>query len=71
MKCSLIRRPGQASPFPHGLGMMSARIAEKDMIAGKDMDEHEHGRERLDRFQETDRRGGADGQGLDHLSEAG
>jgi len=35
------------------------------------MDEHEHRIERLDRFQETNRRGGVDGQGLDHLGLAG
>jgi hypothetical protein len=45
--------------------MMIARIAEKDM------DEREQRIERLDRFQEMDRRGGVDGQGLDHLGSVG
>src|ERR1700720_2920395 len=57
--------PWPGEPFPHELGMMIARIVEKDM------DEHEHRIERLDRFQETNRRGGVDGQGLDHLGFAG
>jgi len=56
-------RPGE--PFPHELGMMIARIVEKDM------DEHEHRIERFYRFQETDRRGGIDGFDLDHLGLAG
>src|SRR5271169_2860116 len=57
--------PWPGEPFPHELGRMIARVVEKDM------DEHEHRIERLDRFQETDRRGGVDGQGLDHLGLAG
>ncbi len=57
--------PWPGKPFPHELGMMIARVVEKDM------DEHEHRIERLDQFQETDRRGGVDGQGLDHLGLAG
>src|ERR1700731_492378 len=57
--------PWPGEPFPHELGMMIARVVEKDM------DEHEHRIERLDRFQETNRRGGVDGQGLDHLGLAG
>jgi hypothetical protein len=40
---------------------MIARVVEKDM------DEFGHRIERVDRFQETDRLGGVDGQGLDHL----
>src|SRR5450759_436090 len=44
---------------------MIARVVEKDM------DEGHQGRERLDRLQETDGRGGVDGQGLDHPSLAG
>src|SRR3984893_7882613 len=57
--------PWPGEPFPHELGMMIARVVEKDM------DEHEHRIERLDRFQETNRRGGVDGQGLDHWGLAG
>src|ERR1700731_995465 len=57
--------PWPGEPFPHELGMMIASVVEKDM------DEHEHRIERLDRFQETNRRGGVDGQGLDHLGLAG
>lgn len=57
--------PWLGEPFPHELGMMIARVVEKDM------DEHEHRIERLDRLQETDGRGGVDGQGLDHPSLAG
>src|ERR1019366_8585033 len=57
--------PWPGEPFPHEFGMMIARVVEKDM------DEHEHRIERLDRFQETDRRGGVDCQGLDHLGLAG
>src|ERR1700731_1635777 len=57
--------PWPGEPFPHELGMMIERVVEKDM------DEHEHRIERLDRFQETNRRGGVDGQGLDHLGLAG
>ncbi len=56
-------RPGE--PFPHQLGVMIARIVEKDM------DEHEHRIERLDRFQKLYRRGGVNGQGLDHPGLAG
>jgi hypothetical protein len=44
---------------------MIARIVEKDM------DEHEHRIERLDRFQKLDRRGGVNGQDLNHLGLAG
>jgi hypothetical protein len=57
--------PWPGEPFLHQLGMMIARVIEKDM------DEHEHRIERLDRFQKLDRRGGVDGQGLDHLGLAG
>src|SRR6266849_209386 len=52
--------PGPRQPFLHELGVMIARVVEKDM------DEHEHRIERLDRLQETDGRGGVDGQSLDH-----
>jgi hypothetical protein len=57
--------PWPGKPFQHEPGMMIARVVEKNM------DEHEHRIERLDRFQATDRRGGVDGQGLDHLGLAG
>src|SRR5712691_5429049 len=60
--------PGPRQPFLHELGVMIARVVEKDM---KDMDEHEHRIERLDRLQETDGRGGADGFDLDHPGLAG
>ncbi|MFZ3327981.1 MAG: transposase [Methylocella sp.] len=55
---------GPGEPFPRELGMMIARVVEKDM------DEHEHRIERLDRFQELYRRGSVNGQGLDHLGGA-
>ncbi len=55
---------GPGEPFPRELGMMIARVVEKDM------DEHEHRIERRDRFQELYRRGGVNGQGLDHLGGA-
>src|SRR5450759_2656828 len=54
-----------SEPFAHELGMMIARVVEKDM------DQHEHRIERLDRLQETDRRGGVDCQRLDHPGLAG
>src|SRR5450759_453632 len=57
--------PGLGEPLPHELGMMIARVVEKDM------DEDEHRIERLDRLQQTDGRGGVDGQGLDHPGLAG
>ena len=57
--------PGPRQPFPHELGMMIARVVEKDT------DEREHGRERLDRLQETDGRDGIDGFDLDHPGLAG
>ena len=57
--------PWPGEPFPYELGMRIARVVEKDM------DEHEHRIERLDRFQDTDRRGGVDGFGLDHPGLAG
>src|ERR1019366_825850 len=52
-------------PFAHELGMMIARVVEKDM------DQHEHRIERLDRLQETDRRGGVDWPRLEHPGLAG
>ena len=51
-------RPGK--PFLHQFGMMIACVVEKDM------DEHEHRIERLDRFQQPNRRDGVDGYDLDH-----
>ena len=53
--------PRSGEPFPHQLGVMIARIVEKNM------DEHEHRIERLDQFQKADRRDRVDGQSLDHL----
>ena len=40
--------------------MMITRVVQEDM------DERQHRIERLDRLQQPDRRGGVDGQGLDH-----
>src|ERR1700680_3548747 len=51
---------GSREPFLHELGVMIARIIEKDM------DERQYRIERLDRFQESDRRGGIDGFDIDH-----
>src|SRR5471030_3504486 len=56
-------RPGE--PVLHQPGMMIARVVEKDM------DEHEHRIERLDRFQQPDGRDGVDGYDLDHPGLAG
>src|SRR5450756_627614 len=52
--------PRLSKPLLHELGMMIGRVVEKDM------DEREQRIERLDRFQETDRRSGVDGQDFDH-----
>ena len=65
MKCSLIRHPESRKPFLHQLGVMIARVVEKDM------DERQHRIERRDRFQEPDRRDGVDGYDLDHPGLAG
>src|ERR1700675_1443140 len=51
---------GPREPFLHELGVMIARVVEKDM------DERQYRIERFDRFQESDRRGGVDGFDLDH-----
>jgi hypothetical protein len=54
----------QFDPAPgsgkHQLGVMIARVVKKDM------DVRQHRKERLDRFQESDRRVGVDGYDLDH-----
>src|ERR1019366_4723347 len=50
----------QGYPFPHELGVMITRVVQENM------DERQHRIERLDRLQQPDRRGGVDGQGLDH-----
>ena len=50
----------QGQPFLHELGMMITRVVQENM------DERQHRIERLDRVQQPDRRGGVDGQGLDH-----
>jgi len=47
--------PGPGQPFLHQLGVMVARIVEKDM------DERQQRIERLDRLQEPDGRDGVDG----------
>src|SRR5665811_630616 len=52
--------PGPGEPFLHQLGVVIARVVKKDM------DEHQQRIERLDRFQEPDRRDGVDGYDLDH-----
>ena len=57
--------PGSRKPFLHQLGVMIARVVEKDM------DERQHRIERRDRFQEPDRRDGVDGYDLDHPGLAG
>ena len=46
---------GSSKPFLHELGVMIARVVEKDM------DERQHRIKQLDRFQEPDRRDGVDG----------
>ena len=51
---------GPRQPFLHQLGVMIARVVEKDM------DEHQQRIERFDRFQQPDRRGGVDGLDVDH-----
>ena len=51
-------RPGE--PVLHQLGVMIARIVEKDV------DQRQHRIERLDRFQERDGRSGVDGFDVDH-----
>ena len=51
---------GPREPVLHELGVMIARIVEKDM------DERQHRIESFDRFQKSDRRGGVDGFDLDH-----
>ena len=51
---------GPRKPVLHELGVMIARIVEKDM------DERQHRIEGFDRFQKPDRRGGVDGCDLDH-----
>src|SRR5450756_2968240 len=40
-------------------------------VVQENMDERQHRIERLDRLQQPDRRGGVDGQGLDHSGLAG
>ena len=57
--------PGPGEPFLHQSGVMIARVVEKDM------DERQHRVERLDRFQEPDRRDSVDGYDLDHPGLAG
>ena len=57
--------PGSRKPFLHQLGVMIARVVEKDM------DERQHRIERRDQFQEPDRRDGVDGYDLDHPGLAG
>jgi hypothetical protein len=57
--------PRLSQPFPHEFGMMIGSVVEKDM------DEREQRIERLDRFQDTDRRGCVNGQGLYHPGLAG
>src|ERR1035437_1426157 len=49
-----------SQPFPHNPGVVIFRIVEKNM------DERQHRIERLDRFEQPDRRGGVDGQRLNH-----
>ncbi len=51
-------RPGE--PVLHQLGVMIARIVEKDV------DQRQHRIERFDRFQERDSRSGVDGFDIDH-----
>jgi hypothetical protein len=53
--------PGPREPLLQELGVMIARVVEKDM------DERQHRIERFDLSQELDRRGGVDGFDLDHL----
>ena len=50
---------GPGKPFLHQLGVMIARVVEKDM------DERQHRIERRDRFQQPDRRDGVDSYDLD------
>ena len=57
--------PGSRKPFLHQLGVMIARVVEKDM------DERQHRIERRDQFQEPDRRDGVDSYDLDHPGLAG
>src|SRR5271157_5520749 len=52
--------PRLSQPFPHDLGVVIARVVEKNM------DQREQRIERLDRFQQLDRRESVDGLGLDH-----
>src|SRR6201982_667580 len=52
--------PGPGEPFLHQLGVMIARVVKKDM------DENQQRIERLDRFQEHDRRVCVDAYYLDH-----
>src|SRR5258708_23219300 len=52
--------PRSSKPFLHQSGVVIARVVKKDM------DEHQQRIERLDRFQEPDRRHGVDGYDLDH-----
>src|SRR3989304_7510820 len=54
--------PGSSKPFLDELGVMIARVFEKDM------DERQRRIERFDRSQKIDRRGGVDGFDLDHPS---
>src|SRR5713101_6087426 len=51
---------GPGEPLLHQLSVMIARIVKEDM------DERQHRIERLDRFQESDGRGGIDGFDIDH-----
>src|SRR6202158_4758055 len=52
--------PRSSKPFLHQSGVVIARVVKKDM------DEHQQRIERLDRFQEPDRRDSVDGYDLDH-----
>src|ERR1022692_390642 len=52
--------PRSSKPFLHQSGVVIARVVKKDM------DERQQRIERLDRFQEPDRRDGVDGYDLDH-----
>src|SRR5450631_730968 len=52
--------PRSSKPFLHQSGVVIARVVKKDM------DERQQRIERLDRFQQPDRRDGVDGYDLDH-----
>src|SRR5580658_7723588 len=59
----IFSRPPKAPP--HTNRMLVVSICKKRVVK-KDMDEHQQRIERLDRFQEPDRRDGVDGYDLDH-----